>query len=150
MNQTLLMVVMLWGGLGLAAGLTGLFVTTVKQQPFKQTAWLFPWGIFVWGDAPIIGLFWILTSVASILTANWWLFGFSFSLFWLVRAVGETIYWLNQQFSSINRNPPEKLLGHTWFPGDSIWFAYQVFWQCTSVLFLISSLYFGRQWLSHL
>lgn len=122
--------------------------TKQKQNPFGLTPFLLPLGIFVWADGVIIGLFWIISSFVAYLLKDSLLFIFLFSLFWLVRSAGEAIYWLNQQFSPINRNPPETLLKHQVFTGDSIWFVYQIFWQCILVVSILSSVYFGFLWLT--
>lgn len=103
-------------------------------------------GAFVWGDAVVFGLFFSFFSLVSIMLKDFLLFWLGISLFWLVRSVGETVYWLNQQFSTINRNPPEKLLFHKLFKNDSIWFVYQIFWQCLTVAFLLSSIYLAKLW----
>lgn len=125
-----------------------LYETKQKHNPFGVTPFLYPFGIFVWADGVIIGLFWSLVSAVSNFLQDQLLFIFIVSLFWLVRSIGETIYWLNQQFSPVKRNSPQNLLGHSVFQNDSVWFVYQVFWQCLTVISLILSVYFGAQWLA--
>lgn len=127
--------------------LYSLHQTKNKSNSFGETLFLSPLGIFVWADGVIIGLFWTLVPIITFLLQDWLLFFFIFSLFWLVRSFGETIYWLNQQFSPINRNSPKNLRGHTIFHNDSIWFVYQIFWQCLTVVSLIFSIYLGTIWL---
>ncbi len=104
-----------------------------KKNSYQKTTLLFPLGIFVWGDGMIISLFWFIVSGLSFIYQNTRMFLILFFLFWLVRAFGEAIYWINQQFSSINRNPPEKLFGYFLVKNDSIWFLYQLFWQMVMI-----------------
>jgi hypothetical protein len=150
MNQIQTLFLFLWAGFGLAAAAAGLFTVVAKKQAFAETKWLFPWGIFVWGDAPIIGSFWFGAGLVSALLRDWWLFWLVFSLFWVVRSLGEVIYWLNQQFSSINRNPPQRLMGYKWIGNDSVWFMYQIFWQMVMVVALVGSIFCGYRWIQSL
>jgi hypothetical protein len=128
----------------------GLIKTTKNKKAFERTPFLLFLGIFVWGDAVILGLFWSLVSFICFLIKDYLLFLFIVSLFWTIRSLGEMVYWLNQQFSSINRNPPESLFGNFIFKNNSIWFAYQLFWQCIFILSAIFSFYFGNFWLKSL
>ncbi len=107
-------------------------------------------GAFVWGDTVIFGLFWTLVSTLILTTKDWILFLLILSVFWVIRSVGETIYWFNQQFSTINRNPPKKLLGYKIFQNDSIWFIYQIYWQCLTVISIVLTIYFAKRWTSGL
>lgn len=121
-----------------------------RNNPFGLTRWLTPLGSFVWGDALIFSLFWICVSLVSWFLNNWFFFGLAGSVFWVVRAFGEAIYWFNQQFSTIGRNPPESLPGFSFFKNDSIWFIHQIVWQCTTVIAIIASIYFAHGWLKTL
>lgn len=121
--------------------------TKNNDNAFGLTPYLLPLGIFVWADAVVLGLFWMIATLSSLYLNSTTLFFLIVSLFWLVRSIGETIYWFNQQFSSINRNPPKSLRGYSFFKNDSIWFVYQLAWQCMTVVSVISSLYFGKMWL---
>lgn len=121
-----------------------------KNNAFGLTRWLTPIGAFVWGDAVVFGVFWALVSLAC-----WWLgdlllFWLIVSVFWVVRSLGETVYWFNQQFSTIEREPPKSLIGFSVFKNNSIWFVHQIFWQCVAVVAIIASLYFGHAWLGTL
>ena len=102
-------------------------------------------GAFVWGDAVVFGLFWVVASSVILLYGSWWLFLIVFDAFWLVRSIGETIYWLNQQYSTLDRNPPRQLWFYPIFRNNSVWFVYQTFWQCISVITLILLLVLWRQ-----
>lgn len=125
----------------------GLYQSIKKKNSFQETPYLSWLGIFVWGDAVIIGFFWFLVSFFTLLIKDWLLFLIIVSIFWTIRSLGETHYWLNQQFSPLKRNPPERLRGYKFFKNDSIWFVYQIFWQCLGVVFVIISLYLAKLWL---
>ena len=140
-------VVAIYGISSFIGTIKGLRECISKKNPYGIAYPYHVIGAFVWGDAVIFGFFWTGFAITSLLLNDWLLFLLALSLFWVVRSLGESIYWLNQQFSPINRNPPEKLLFHKVFPSDSIWFIYQVFWQCATVTFLLLSLYVGSLWL---
>jgi hypothetical protein len=65
----------------------------------------------------------------------------------MVRSIGETIYWMNQQFVKKESNYYQKLTGYQFFKSDAILFIYQIFWQCISVISIIATIYFADQWL---
>lgn len=132
---------------GLLLAVVGWRYTYYRHQPFTVTPWFFPTGIFVWGDAVIIGIFWSLLGICAYLLGDWSFVGLGISLFWLVRAWGEVQYWLHEQFATKHRNPPHTLHFHRFFPDESIWFVYQVFWQCVMVAALLAACWFGKQWL---
>lgn len=129
--------------------LKGFHKTKNKKDAFGTTPFLLPLGIFVWGDAVVLSLFWILTALITLVSHSWNLFLLVLSVFWFIRSFGEVIYWLNQQFSNLSRNPPAKLLLHDIFHNDSIWFAYQLFWQCIMLASLIFTIYFAHKWLTY-
>ncbi len=104
-------------------------------------------GIFVRGDAVILGSFWVIVSCTILLLQDWYLFLLTLSLFWVVRSAGEVIYWLNEQFAAKFRNPPQTLKFYKFFNGESVWFIYQLFWQCVLVVSLIASIYLAALWL---
>lgn len=106
-------------------------------------------GIFVWGDAIIFGAFWAMVGVACLILNNWVLFLLIYSVFWVVRSLGETIYWFNQQFTS-KKSDASTLPFYKYVHNDSIWFIYQIFYQCVTVVSIITSLYLARLWLSGL
>ncbi|MFH2118290.1 MAG: hypothetical protein ABII10_00940 [Candidatus Paceibacterota bacterium] len=121
-----------------------------KKNAFGLTPLLTLIGAFVWADAVVFGLFWTIVSLAAWLMNDWLLFLLVVSLFWVVRSAGETIYWFNQQFSTVDRNPPEKHMFYSIFHNDSVWFVHQIIWQCVTVLSAVASLYFGWAWLQAL
>ena len=139
--------VIIYGLISLFVSLKGWYESAKKENPFGETVYLIWMGIFVWGDATIFGIFWFLSSVVCYLLHDWLLFLLIFSVFWVVRSLGETIYYLNQQFSTVNRLPPEKLRGYRFFKNDSIWFVYQICCQCITVVSVITTIYLAHLWL---
>lgn len=129
---------------------TGLYKSWRKSCAFEQMSYLGFMGIFVWGDAVALGPFWAFVSGLCLFFKDFTLFLLIVSLFWSVRSIGEMIYWFNQQFSQLNRNPPERLKGYRFFKNDAVWIMYQVGWQCAAVLSIVCSLYFGSVWLKSL
>lgn len=127
----------------------GFFECKYKKNAFGLTPYLAILGVFAWGDAVIFGLFWIGVSIVSLFFGNWYLFLLLLSLFWLIRSFGETIYWFNQQFSTVRMewNKPEKLAFNSVFHNESIWYVYQIIWQCVSVVSLLLSIYFVNLWI---
>lgn len=140
-------IILVYGLISLSVMVKGFVEVYKKDNAFGGgSVLLFLLGIFVWGDAVILGLFWILTVISCLLLKDWTLFLLVISLFWMVRSFGEIVYWISQQFSPIMRNPPENLMGYGWFKNDSIWFVYQVFWQCLLVVSIVASIYLSNQW----
>ena len=101
-----------------------------KKNPFGLTPVFTLLGAFVWGDGLVFGAFWLLIISFCLILNDFLFFLLVFSLFWVVRSLGEMVYWLNQQFSTKDRNPPQTLKFSSLFPQDSIHFAYQIFFQC--------------------
>lgn len=104
-------------------------------------------GMFVWGDVLILAPFWMIISSVSLLLNDWLLFILFVSAFWLVRSLGETLYWFLQQFAVVKRDPPESLAGYRFVKNESIWFMYQVMWQCITVISLVATIFFAHRWL---
>lgn len=121
-----------------------------RKNAFELTPWLYPMGAFVWGDAVIFGLFWVCASSIIFFLQDWLLFLLLISIFWVVRGFGETIYWFNQQFSTIKRVDPKEMPGYSIFHNDSIWFIYQISAQCITVIALAFSIYFGALWVQQI
>lgn len=110
----------------------------VKRGKAYQKFWpLNIIGAFVWGDAIIFGPFWIVSSVVSLWLKNWQLFEIIFLCFWLVRSLGETIYWFLQQFSEVKREPPERIWFYRFVKSDAVWFIFQIWWQCITIVSLV-------------
>jgi len=152
MNAWQQVVVLAYGLINLLVSVKGVYESKNNKAAYGLTPYLTPLGIFAWGDAVIFGGFWTLASIITIVLKDWYLFLLIVSVFWLVRSLGETIYWFNQQFSSktYDWNKPEKLAFHSIFHNDSIWFIYQIIWQCTTVISIIFSIYFAKMWLGSL
>lgn len=119
-----------------------------QGKAFELVWWLFPWGAFVWGDIVVFGPFWGLVLTICFFLQDCLLLALLISIFWLVRSLGETIYWFNQQFTSLKRNPPEKMPGYTLFKNDAIWFVYQIVWQCLTVITIFTTVWFFKLWLN--
>jgi hypothetical protein len=125
-------------------------VMRVRQNQSYSLATPFQFlGIYVWGDALLIAPYWLGTSLISLFLNDWLFFLLTISLFWVVRGFGETIYWLNQQFSPILREPPEKFWHYQFVKDDSVWFMYQVFSQIITITALLVTLLLLKQWFSN-
>ena len=142
--------IILYGCIHLACFVKGYFEITRKKNAFGTTAYLEWLGIFVWGDIFILGPFWILICLLTLLLNDWYLFLLFLSLFWTVRSFGEVIYWFNEQFAAKNRNLPSQLKMYKVFQNDAVWFVYQLFWQCVLIVSVIASLYLAKLWLETL
>jgi len=140
-------VVTLYAIVSLISFTQAFFEIKIKKNPFGITKHLTLLGIFVWGDAIVLGPFWFGVSTLILFLQDWNLFLLIVSLFWVVRSLGEVIYWIAEQFADKHRNPPATLLFYPLLKTDAIWFMYQLFWQCVLVISLIASLYFARAWL---
>lgn len=119
--------------------------TYIKKNPYGLTPRFNILGSFVWVDAVVFGAFFSIVSVVSILFQNINLFLLVFCVFWVIRSVGEQIYWFLEQFADKNRNKPENLPMSKYFPGKSVYIYTQIFWQCISVIAIILSVYFFLQ-----
>lgn len=142
-QNLLLVIVSFFSFVGFCIG----FSESRKGNAYGFSYFYFLLGAFVWGDTIIFGLFWFIMSLVLLSMKSWVLTQLTFSVFWVVRSLGETIYWFLQQFSSINRNPPHKLFLYHIFKNDAIWFVIQIFWQCITVVSILSSLYFAAVWI---
>ncbi len=130
--------------------LKGFYESKYKKNAYGLTRPLLFFGVFVWGDAVVFGLFWTLSSFIAWMFKDWYLFLLIVSVFWVIRSLGETIYWFNQQFSTINRNPIKNLPWNSIFHNDSVWFIHQIIWQCVTVVSTIFSIYLSWLWLQNL
>lgn len=125
----------------------GLYQSVRKLNSFGLTPYLGWLGIFVWGDAVVFGLYWFAAAAVSLIFNDWILFLLTVSVFWFVRSLGEMIYWFNQQFSTVMRNPPEKMQGFNLFRRSSIWFIYQIIWQCIMIASIVAIIYVSKLWI---
>lgn len=153
MNIYQIIFLIIFGAFNLIFSIWGVHQSKNKANTYGITWALFPIGIFVWGDAVIFGLFWSLVSFFTLVIKDWILFLLIFSVFWLVRSLGETIFFFSQQFSTVMRQPPETLIGYKIFKGkgvienDAIWFITQIIQQCITVISIIASIYLTYLWL---
>jgi len=128
-------------------GLTWSFYNVkVKENVFGKTGLFNIFGAFVVGDMIVFGVFWVIAATVSFLLNDWILFLLIISSFWLIRSLGETIYWFNQQFSKVINNPPEKFFHYKFFKSDAVWWINQIFWQCITVVALIFTIYLAKIW----
>jgi hypothetical protein len=141
MDNELMILLALYAIGALAAIVEGVREGVVKRNPFGVVRRYYFLGIFVWGDAPVLGIFWLGATALSIVLRDSTLFLLFVSIFWTVRSLGEVQYWMHEQFSAKERNKPADLWGAKWFAGDSIWFVYQIFWQCMTVVFAVWTIY---------
>ncbi len=144
------LIIVIWGVSSFILFVKGFKESKDNKNSYGITPYLLPWGVFVWGDAVVFGLFWTLVSFAVLFLKDWILFLLIISVFWVIRSLGETIYWFNQQYSNINRNPPEKFWFYKYFHNDSVWFIHQIAWQCITVASIIFTIYFAHSWLNSL
>jgi hypothetical protein len=147
MNSIQQVLIAFWGTLALIGFVKSFYECAERKNPYGLTYIFRIYGAFVWADLVVFGIFWTLISLLALVLNSWYLFLLAVSLFWLVRSIGETIYWFNQQFSTLNKNPINRFLMKRIFHNDSIWFVYQIFWQCMTVLFTISTIFLASKWL---
>lgn len=132
------------------------FVVALRKSQVKSSILSRPYrvcemyGSFVWADHVIFGPFWFAVSIITYLINDIVLFLLVYSAFWLVRSIGEMIYWFMQQFHPRVGNEPGKFWVHRHVPGEAVWFIHQIFWQCVTVVSLILTIYLAHLWLSHL
>jgi hypothetical protein len=103
-------------------------------QFYSDTHWLWPLGVFVWGDGLVLGPFWavsavVIASMPSITAARYLL------VFFAIRSAYEVIYWLNHQAVGKTYQPP--LLRHiSWLGSEEAAIVYQLANMCQVVLCL--------------
>lgn len=136
-----LIIVVLFAVYSVVGFTVGFRKTYYKKNPFGLSPYLNPIGAFVWADAVVFSVFFFAASVIALLARNFTLFLLIYSVFWMVRSIGEQAYWFLEQFAVNHRNPPHTLKGSKIFHGGSIWVYYQIFWQCVSVVAIISTVY---------
>lgn len=118
---------------------------SILAKPYKVCE---IFGSFVWADHVLFGPFWVLVSLITFLLHDVILFCLVFSLFWLIRSGGETLYWFFQQFNPRSGNEPEQFWIHRHVPGEAVWFMHQIFWQCIMVISAVLSIYLSFIWLT--
>ena len=119
------------------------------KKSFEETPFFaFLFSGFVRADNVIFGLFWFMVSLIILFLQDWILFLLILSVFWLVRAIGETHYWFLQQFHPREGNQPEKFWFYRIFHNDSVWFVNQIYWQCVTVITAVTTIYLAYLWLT--
>ncbi len=122
-----------------------IWVGVHSKQMFKPTPALFPLGIYVYGDGIIVGAWWSLLTLLTLAIGSWDWWALGACCFWLIRAGGEVIYWLIEQFAATHRNNPRDLWGYRWVKDESIWFIYQLINQCFMIFALLGIFYFVKR-----
>lgn len=140
----------LFGIIALVGFFWSFYQCRYRKNPFGRTYFFFPFGSFVFADLVVLAPFWIVVTLFIFFLQDFLLFLFIYALFWLIRSVGEAQYWFLQQFSTLNKNPIERFRLRKVFHNDSIWFVYQIYWQCLTVISLIASVYLGVLWVKTL
>lgn len=123
-----------------------------KKHNYLGVSYLFyPLGAYVWADCVIFGLFFAVSFSTIYYLKNWSLFLAFYFVFQAIRTFGESIYWFNQQFSTVNRNPAKNQWPYFFFKDEyTVWFIYQIMWQCACAVSAILAIYFTYQWLHNL
>ncbi len=100
-NKILLSVV---GSVSLIASIIGWINYAQGMAVFSVITWPIIWlGLFVWGDAMILGAFLFIASVVLWFKNNHILTGLFLSVYFTLRSFIEAMYNLNAQFSSVTR-----------------------------------------------
>ncbi len=119
-----------------------------RKNPFGLAPFFNLIGVFVWADAVVFGIFFAIAALAAFILGNILLFLLIYSVFWVIRSIGEQVYWFLEQFAQNHRNSPTSLKMSKFYHGESIYIHYQIFWQCISAVAIISSVYFFYQLLT--
>ena len=83
---------------------TVLGFTNYAENNFSGISWPFIWmGIFIWGDAMILGTFLFISCIFLWFKNNSTFTGMLFSAYVFIRSSVEILYNLNAQFSTISR-----------------------------------------------
>ena len=139
--------VILWGLYAFVAFIQGLREVGRKNNPYGLCKRYTPLGAFVWADAIVFGVFFVVVSLFTIIISDFVLFLLILSLFWVIRSVGEQMYWFMEQFAVNHKNPEHTLWFSKYFKRNSSWIAMQIYWQCISVISIIATVYFFSRWL---
>lgn len=120
-----------------------------RKHNYTGVSYIFyPLGAYVWADCVIFGLFFTVSSLVIYQLKNWDLFLAFYFVFQSIRTFGESIYWFNQQFSTVNRNPGKTQWPYFFFKDEyTVWFVQQILWQCACAVSAILAIYFVHLWL---
>lgn len=125
----------LYGVIALILFVVGI-IYSLKGQSYGKWWGLNIIGAFVWGDAMIFGLFWTIAAILFLVLGSWLWFLIIVCVFWLVRSLGETIYWFLNQFIPLKNNQPEHFFFYRLVKNDSVYFIAQIWWQCLTTVFI--------------
>jgi hypothetical protein len=112
-------------------------------------------GAFVWEDLLVFSLFNIVVPIIIILLKdNRYTLLFPL-FFWLVRSLGETLYWFLQQFNQPTVYPHDQynwnemsLLRNIFgeISNQKYFILFQICWQCITTLTLVGIVYVFKNW----
>jgi hypothetical protein len=92
------------GTSALVAAIYGWYAYFNGMSVYSVISFPFIWeGLFVWGDAMILGTFIFGASLFLLKKNDYVLTGLFFSIYYMIRSLIEAIYNLNAQFSPISR-----------------------------------------------
>jgi len=134
------MIIVAFGLISLFFFLAGLY-NCLKGKSYGKWWGLNIIGAFVWGDAIVFGLFWVIISIIFIFFQSWLWFLIVVCVFWFIRSIGETIYWFLNQFIPLKHNQPENFFFYRLVRNDSVYFIAQIWWQCMATVFLALLIY---------
>lgn len=144
-------IIILYGIIAFIAFISSFNACHRQKKSFEDTpVWSIFFTGFVQADNVVFGLFWTAIAILTLLLNDWLLFLLTLSLFWLVRSLGETIYWFFHQFIPRGGNDPQKFWHYRFFHNDSVLFVNQIYWQCITVITSVSSIYLAHLWLKSL
>lgn len=148
MNDLERLIVLVFGLGSLTLFIKSIYEITKKKNPYGKLNFGIIYGGFVFADYMVFCAFWTAVSFTLIFLNDFLLFLLVYSVFWLVRSIGESIYWFLQQFSTlIHKNPPQRFFLYRLVKSDAIWFVNQIIWQCLTVIFSVSTIYLTQLWL---
>lgn len=139
MNELQQLVVIVYGVISFVSFIKGFYEVKYNANRHGLTPFGFL-GIFVWTDAVVIGLFWVLASLFVLIIQNWQVGLLILFLYWVVRSAGEALYWMLQQFADKKLDKPEDVPWHSLFPGQSVFIAQQIWWQMVLVISLSATI----------
>jgi hypothetical protein len=127
----------LWVSLGLilagAIIAASAWLKSKNDQFYSDVFWGWPLGVYVWGDGLILGPFWIVIGLLSlIMWGSSWLMQ-TWLIFMAVRSSYEVIYWINHQVAKREYMPPivRRL---SFLKANEAAIIYQLFHTCVVVL----------------
>jgi hypothetical protein len=112
-------------------------------------------GSFVWEDLFVISLYFLILSLFALYFAQFKLLLLGFFIFWVIRGLGETIYWFLQQFIR-PRHYPHNVEEHFAFmrrifgsiSAQQCMIIMQVFLQIITMLSTVAVIFLLKNWAS--